>query len=53
MVRDGYINQKQADSALIEIKNTQFAENNIGIKAPHFVMYVKQQLVQPIWRTSC
>jgi membrane peptidoglycan carboxypeptidase len=45
MVRDGYITQKQAESALKEIKNAQFAENSIGIKAPHFVMYVKQQLI--------
>ncbi len=46
MVRDGYINQKQADAALTEIKNTKFAQNETGIKAPHFVMYVKQQLIQ-------
>jgi len=45
MVRDGYINQKQSDSALNEIKNAKFSENSIGIKAPHFVFYVKQQLV--------
>jgi len=37
MVRDGYITQKQADSALKEITNTQFAQNSQGIKAPHFV----------------
>ena len=46
MVSQGYISQKQADSAFSEIKNTQFAQTNIGIKAPHFVFYVKQQLVQ-------
>ncbi|HYM64898.1 MAG TPA: transglycosylase domain-containing protein, partial [Candidatus Sulfotelmatobacter sp.] len=46
MLNDGYINKKQADQALAEIKNTKFAENSIGIKAPHFVMYVKQQLVK-------
>jgi penicillin-binding protein 1C len=45
MVRDGYITQKQADAASKEITNTQFAENAIGIRAPHFVFYVKQQLV--------
>jgi penicillin-binding protein 1C len=45
MVRDGYITQKQADSALKEITNAQFSENSVGIKAPHFVMYIKQQLV--------
>ena len=46
MVSQGYITQKQSDSALDEIKNTKFAENAVGIKAPHFVMYVKQQLVK-------
>ncbi|HUD09558.1 MAG TPA: transglycosylase domain-containing protein [Patescibacteria group bacterium] len=45
MARDGYITQKQADSALSEIKNAKFAENSIGIRAPHFVFYVKQQLI--------
>jgi penicillin-binding protein 1C len=45
MARDGYITQKQADSALKEITNTQFTENSMGIKAPHFVFYVKQQLI--------
>jgi penicillin-binding protein 1C len=45
MVRDGYISQKQADSSLSEIKKMQFADNSIGIKAPHFVMYVKQALI--------
>jgi len=44
MVRDGYITQKQADAAYNEIKNYQFEQKDTGIKAPHFVMYVKQQL---------
>lgn len=46
MVSQGYINQKQADSAYKEIQNTQFSQNDVGIKAPHFVMYVKQKLVE-------
>jgi len=45
MARDGYITQKQSDAALKEIQNTKFSDNSIGIKAPHFVMYVKQALV--------
>ena len=45
MVRDGYITQKQADAANKEIADTTFSENNTGIKAPHFVFYVKQQLI--------
>jgi penicillin-binding protein 1C len=45
MVAQGYITQKQGDAAFVEIKNTKFAQNAVGIKAPHFVFYVKQQLV--------
>lgn len=46
MVRDGYITQKQSLAAYDEIKNTKFAQTDTGIKAPHFVMYVKQALVK-------
>lgn len=45
MASQGYISQTQADNALKEIQNMQFTQNQTGIKAPHFVMYVKQQLV--------
>lgn len=42
MVEDGYITQKEADAA----KQTELLfKNEPNIKAPHFVMYVKQQLV--------
>lgn len=44
MFNQGYINQKQADSAYKEIQNTKFSQNNIGIQAPHFVMYVRALL---------
>ena len=41
----GYIDQKQADAALEEIEKKQFSvSEDRGIKAPHFVMYVKQLL---------
>ncbi len=46
MARDKYITQKQADDAFKEIKFMQFTQNNSGIKAPHFVFYVKEQLVK-------
>ncbi len=42
----GYITQKQADAALTEIKNKKFSQVETGIKAPHFVMYVKQILAK-------
>jgi len=46
MVRDKYITQTQANDALKEIKFMQFTQNSAGIKAPHFVFYVKEQLVK-------
>lgn len=42
MVEDHYITQQQSDAAAAEPLNFQ---QETGIKAPHFVMYVKQQLV--------
>lgn len=43
----GYISQKQADSALEEIKKKEFSvAEDRGIKAPHFVMYVRQLLAE-------
>ena len=45
MVRDNYITQTQEDTALKEIKFMQFTQNVAGIKAPHFVFYIKQKLV--------
>lgn len=44
MVRDGYITQKQANDAFQY--ELQFKSPNVAIKAPHFVMYVKDLLVQ-------
>ncbi len=43
MVEDKYITQQQADDALTQ---PLVFKNETGIKAPHFVMYVKEQLVQ-------
>lgn len=44
MQNQGYITQKQADDAYKEIEKKEFTQTNTGIKAPHFVFYVKQQL---------
>jgi 1A family penicillin-binding protein len=44
MVEDGYISQAQAESAKAEI--LKFRSNRIDIKAPHFVMYVRELLAQ-------
>lgn len=45
MRQQGYITQKQEDSAYQEIKDTKFSQD-MSIKAPHFVMYVLAQLNQ-------
>lgn len=46
MKNEGYISEKQKQQALNEIKNKTFSQKNTSIKAPHFVMYVKQQLAE-------
>ena len=42
MVINGYISRSQANVALSQ--ELKFAENKTDIRAPHFVMYTKQQL---------
>ncbi len=44
MVADKYITKAQASKALTEIKNYQFTQRAANLKAPHFVMYVRQLL---------
>ncbi len=44
MVRDGYITQNQANEAFKQ--ELTFISPKVPIKAPHFVMYVKDLLVQ-------
>jgi len=46
MVDDKYINSEQQKQALEEIKNYKFHENRTTIKAPHFVLWVKDLLSQ-------
>ena len=43
MVEDRYITREQSDQAL---KEPLVFKSETGIKAPHFVMYVREQLVQ-------
>lgn len=42
MVEENYVTQKQADAAYKEIQNMTFSDTDRSIKAPHFVMYIKQ-----------
>lgn len=45
MKSEGYISQKQVDDSLKAIKDFTFKERRTeAIKAPHFVMYVRQQV---------
>lgn len=44
MVVNGYISQNDADRAYKEVQDYHFSQGNTHIKAPYFVMYVKQLL---------
>jgi membrane peptidoglycan carboxypeptidase len=44
MVANGYITQSDADKAYKEIQDYHFSQNNTHIKAPYFVMYIRQLL---------
>ncbi|RJQ25396.1 PBP1A family penicillin-binding protein [Candidatus Parcubacteria bacterium] len=43
---EGYISKKQSENALKKIENFKFSERPESMKAPHFVMYVKQELIK-------
>jgi len=44
MREDGYITKEQENEVLAELPKIEFSKTGKGIKAPHFVMYVKNQL---------
>lgn len=46
MAEDGYISKSQADEAYKEDLTYRTSQNEIGFKAPHFVLYVKQKLIE-------
>lgn len=47
MREDGHISKKQEEQAINEIKKFEFGEQKTqAIKAPHFVMYVRNKLVE-------
>ncbi len=46
MMEDGYINKDQADEAEKEELTFRTKQNELGFKAPHFVLYVKQKLIE-------
>ncbi len=46
MVEDGYITEQQAEEAKKQDLTYRTAQNEVGFKAPHFVLYVKQKLIE-------
>jgi len=46
MVRDKHISQRQKDAAIDKIENMEFSQKDRNIKAPHFVMYVRELLAK-------
>ncbi len=46
MVEDGYISEEQADQAKEALLTYRTAQNEVGFKAPHFVLYVKEKLIE-------
>lgn len=50
MVQEKYITKEQAETAKKEVLN--FSQISQGIKAPHFVMYVEQYLIEKYGETS-
>lgn len=46
MTEDGYITKAQAEAAKNEPLTYRTSQSEIGFKAPHFVLYVKQKLIE-------
>ncbi len=46
MAQDGYITKEQQAQASKEITIYKFSTHDLSLKAPHFVMYVKNELVK-------
>ena len=44
MREDGYIPKDQEKQALADLEQIKFSDPGVGINAPHFVMYVKDEL---------
>ncbi len=46
MLEDGYITKEQSEAAEKQELVYRTAQNEIGFKAPHFVLYVKEKLIE-------
>lgn len=45
MREDGYINKEQEEQAKSALGNLQFQDKGSNFRAPHFVMYIRKQLI--------
>lgn len=46
MVEDGYITRSQSEDAKKQELTYRTSQSEVGFKAPHFVLYVKQKLIE-------
>lgn len=46
MVEDGYISEEEAESASEQELTYRTSNSEVGFKAPHFVLYVKEKLIE-------
>ena len=46
MREDGYITVQQETEARKQLESVKFTEDEAGLRAPHFVAYVKEQLIE-------
>lgn len=46
MREDGYITKDAEEASIAELANVEFKDQSVEIRAPHFVFYVKDQLVE-------
>lgn len=46
MKEDGYITRDEEEQALKDLETLEFTDTQIGFKAPHFVMYVREKLIE-------
>lgn len=46
MREDNYINSQQETEAIKQLPNMKFASDSGSIRAPHFVFYIKEQLIE-------
>ncbi|OGG28197.1 hypothetical protein A3A64_00110 [Candidatus Gottesmanbacteria bacterium RIFCSPLOWO2_01_FULL_48_11] len=51
MREDGYITVQQETEARKQLESVKFTEDEAGLRAPHFVAYVKEQLIEKFGST--